>query len=159
MRFCGAWLKIGQWYAFRWHDVIIEFSPESMQKDQPMTVFDFCFVPHRNMSDNYLEISMTSQKAICWMKIFYLILTHIYITGEIMLQGRYGKYVSITMTSHERHGVLNHRQVDSLFNNLLRLITQGRSNLHIAGPLWWETTSTNDRSIGFGDYTDLLWWK
>ena len=41
---------------------------------------------------------------------------------------------SITVTSHERHGVSNHRQIDYWFNNLLRLTTKKTPELHITGP-------------------------
>ena len=45
-----------------------------------------------------------------------------------------------TVTSHERHGVPNHMQLDSLFNTLFNITTKKTSKLRIARLLsgqWW----------------------
>ena len=47
----------------------------------------------------------------------------------------------IWMTSHERHGVPNNRQLDCLFNRLFKLTTKTTWNHRISGSLWWESTS------------------
>ena len=44
----------------------------------------------------------------------------------------------ITMTSHERHGVLNRRQLDCLFTHAKN---KGTPPLCIIGPLWGEITN------------------
>ena len=44
---------------------------------------------------------------------------------------------AITVTSHERHGVSNHRQMECLFNSLFRLITK---KTIITVSLWWGPT-------------------
>ena len=47
----------------------------------------------------------------------------------------------ITVTSHKRLGVSNHRQLNCLFNNLLRLTTtMEASRYRITGLLWEEST-------------------
>ena len=46
-------------------------------------------------------------------------------------------HYSAIMTSHESHGVSNHRQLDHSFNSFLRLTPREISKLSITGPLWW----------------------
>ena len=50
----------------------------------------------------------------------------------------------ITITSHERDGAWNRRQLGSLFNSLFTLTTKKAWNLRIIGSLWGE--SVGDRS-------------
>ena len=57
------------------------------------------------------------------------------------------------MTSHEGHGIANHRHLDLLFNSLFRLTTERISKLHITGLLWGEFIV--DRWIPL---TKRQWW-
>ena len=48
------------------------------------------------------------------------------------------KYNIIAVTSHEHHGVSNHPELNSLFNQLFRLTINKTPKQHITGPLWGE---------------------
>ena len=47
---------------------------------------------------------------------------------------------NITVTSHEHHGISNHRQLECLFDGFLRLATKYASNYRTGGHLWREST-------------------
>ena len=51
------------------------------------------------------------------------------------------------MTSHERHGVQNSRQLDCLFYSLFRLAIKETSKFHTTGPLWQPVVSPHQWSL------------
>ena len=60
----------------------------------------------------------------------------------------------ITITAHDHHGMLDHRQLDSLLNRLFMLITNETPKVNITVPLCWEsigvrwTLLTTDEECG-----------
>ena len=48
--------------------------------------------------------------------------------------------ITVTVMSHERHGIPNHHQVNCFLISLLRLTTKKPSKVCITGPLWGEST-------------------
>ena len=61
----------------------------------------------------------------------------------VLLPGKVSK-TYITITSHDCHGVYNHRQRDCLF----RMTTKKTSKLRVTGPLWGESTDLPSQSAG-----------
>ena len=51
-----------------------------------------------------------------------------------------GEFITVT---HERHGVLNHRQLDCLFNSSIKLTTK-KTKRSITGPCEGNTSMTNE---------------
>ena len=56
-----------------------------------------------------------------------------FVEGSLWLLYRIRFEAMITMTTHERHGVSNHRQIDCLFKSLFNLYAQG---INKAPPYW-----------------------
>ena len=50
------------------------------------------------------------------------------------------EFQGITVMSHEHHGILNHPQLNCLFNSLFRIRTMKPSKFWITGPFWGEST-------------------
>ena len=69
----------------------------------------------------------------------------VYISTGIQTPRFYLTNVCITMTSHGRYGVSNHRHLECCFNSLIGLTAMKISKLCINGPLWWDTLGT----VGF----------
>ena len=63
--------------------------------------------------------------------------------GEISFFG-----IVITVTSHKRRGIPNHRQVDCLSHSLCELITKETTNLRIIGIASDRQIPRNDLVIG-----------
>ena len=51
----------------------------------------------------------------------------------------------VTVTSHDRHGVSNHQQLDYLFNSLIRLITRKISLMALCQ--WWPNRSPDKGAV------------
>ena len=68
----------------------------------------------------------------------------------------------ITATSHGRHSVSNHhhRQLDVLFNDLLK-ITAKKSKLHVSGPMWKDRPTMIGGSLSqrpcISESVSMLW--
>ena len=51
------------------------------------------------------------------------------------------------MTSYQRHGIPNHRQLDCVFNSLPRLTKRHKQNFALLGPLWGKSTGGENFNV------------